>query len=120
MMQFATYNCISSHRDSILNLDLNSSKRYANRVLSLSSLSIDFSAFISLSCLGLGFPFSSYVTSLKKCLCFKILSQEIKINSPLELVEKDVRLVNNSVHLEMLLAKAPYRGSTNHRLSRWL
>ena len=42
-----------------------------------------------------------------------------KINSPLGLVEKDVRLVNSSVHLEMLLAKAPYRGSTNHRLSRW-
>ena len=35
--------------------------------------------------------------------------------SPLGLVEKDVRLVNSSVHLEMLLAKAPYRDSTNHR-----
>ena len=71
MMQFTPYNCISPHRDSILSLDLNSSKRYANRVLSLSSLSIDFSAFISLSCLGLGFPFSSYVTSLKNAYALK-------------------------------------------------
>ena len=35
-------------------------------------------------------------------------------------MEKDVRLANLSVHLEMLQAKAPSRGRTNHRLSRWL
>ena len=58
--------------DGILNSDLNSLSRYVNRVLSLNSLRIDFSAFISLSCLGLDLPFSSYVTSLKKHLCFTI------------------------------------------------